>query len=65
MVELLKYHDIVLTTVIEILDGRVGEHSVELVRYVINNLLYIVIVKYGVISHVVCISTSLPLVTWR
>ena len=35
---------------VEILDGRLGKHSVERVRYVINNLLHLVIVKYGVIS---------------
>ena len=32
---------------VEILDGRLGMHSVEQVRYVINNLLHLVIVKYG------------------
>ena len=43
---------VVITTIIEmvemveILDGRVGQRSVERVRYVINNLLYLVIVKY-------------------
>ena len=37
------------------MDGRLGKHSVELVRYVINNL---VIVKYGVISLVVLHSPS-------
>ena len=40
----------VITTVIEmveILDGRLGKRSVERVRYVINNLLHLVIVKYG------------------
>ena len=39
----------VITTVIEmveILDGRLGKRSVERVRYVINNLLHLVIVKY-------------------
>ena len=46
----------VRTTVIEmvemfeILDGRLGKRSVERVRYVINNLLHLVIVKYGDIS---------------
>ena len=65
----LSYHfldNIVITTIIEmveILDGRVGKRSVERVRYVINNLLYLVIVKYGVISLVLCISTRLRLVT--
>ena len=39
---------------LEVLDERVGKHSVERVRYVINNLLHIHIVKYGVISLVVC-----------
>ena len=37
--------------------------AVERVRYVINNLLHLVIVKYGVISLVLCISTRLRLVT--
>ena len=59
----------VITTVIEmvemveILDGRLGKRSVERVRYVINNLLHLVIVKYGDISLVLCISTRLRLVT--
>ena len=48
---------------VEILDGRLGKRSVERVRYVINNLLHLVIVKYGVISLVLCISTHLRLVT--
>ena len=62
-------NNVVITTVIEmvemveILDGRLGKHSVERVRYVINNLLHLVIVKYGVISLVFCISTRLRLVT--
>ena len=62
-------NNIVITTVIEmvemveILDGRLGKRSVEQVRYVINNLLHLVIVKYGVISLVLCISTRLQLVT--
>ena len=30
---------------VEILDGRLGKRSVERVRYVINNLLHLVIVK--------------------
>ena len=47
----------------EILDGRLGKCSVKQVRYVINNLLYLVIVKYGVISLVLCISTSLRFMT--
>ena len=62
-------NNVVITTVIEmvemveILDGRVCNRSVERVRYVINNLLHLVIVKYGVISLVLCISTRLRLVT--
>ena len=50
------FNKVVITTVIEmvemveILDGRLGKHSVERVRYVINNLLHLVIVKYGAIS---------------
>ena len=39
-----------MVEMVEILDGRLGKHSVERVRYVINNLLHLVIVKYGVIS---------------
>ena len=62
-------NNVVITTVIEmvemveILDGRLGKHSVERVRYVINNLLHLVIVKYGDISLALCISTRLRLVT--
>ena len=62
-------NNVVITTVIEMvemvetLDGRLGKRSVERVRYVINNLLHLVIVKYGVISLVLCISTHLRLVT--
>ena len=62
-------NNVVITTVIEmvetvqILDGRLGKRSVERVRYVINNLLNLVIVKYGVISLVLCISTRLRLMT--
>ena len=62
-------NNVVITTVIEmvemveVLDGRLGKHSVERVRYVINNLLHLVIVKYGDISLVLCISTRLRLVT--
>ena len=48
---------------VEILDGRLGKRSVERVRYVINNLLHLVIVKYGVISLVLCISTLFRLMT--
>ena len=59
------FNNVVITIVIEmvemveILDGRLGKHSVERVRYIINKLLHLVIVKYGVI----CISTRLRLVT--
>ena len=52
-----------MVEMVEILDGRLGKRSVERVRYVINNLLHLVIVKYGVISLVLCISTRLRLVT--
>ena len=52
-----------MVEMVEILDGRLGKRSVELVRYVINNLLHLVIVKYGDISLVFCISTRLRLVT--
>ena len=49
-------NDVVITTIIEmveiveIVDGRLGKHSVKRVSYVINNLLHLVTVKYGV-SH--------------
>ena len=62
-------NNVVITTIIEmvemveILDGRLGKRLVERVRYVTNNLLHLVIVKNGVISLVLCISTRLPLVT--
>ena len=62
-------NNVVVTTVIEmvemvkILGGRLGKRSVERVRYVINNLLHLVIVKYGDISLILCISTRLRLVT--
>ena len=52
-----------MVEMVEILDGRLGQRSVERVRYVINNLLRLVIVKYGDISLVLCISTRLRLVT--
>ena len=52
-----------MVELVEILDRRLGKHSVERVRYVINNLLHLVIVKYGDISLVLCISTRLRLVT--
>ena len=52
-----------MVEMVETLDGRLGKRSVEQVRYVINNLLYLVIVKYGDISLVHCISTRLRLVT--
>ena len=42
-----------MVEMVEILDGRL--------RYVINNLLHLVIVKYGDISLVLCISTRLRL----
>ena len=63
------FNNVVITTVIEmvemveILDGRLGKRSVERVRYVINNLLHLVSVKYGDISLVLCISTRLRLVS--
>ena len=63
------FNNIVIPTVIEmvemveILDGRLCKRSVERVRYVINDLLHLVIVKYGDISLVLCISTHLRLVT--
>ena len=55
-------NNVVITTVIEmvemveLLDARLGKSSVERVRYVINNLLHLVIVKYGNISLILCIS---------
>ena len=52
-----------MVEMVEILDGRFGKRSVERVRYVIINLLHLVIVKYGVTSLVLCISTRLRLVT--
>ena len=52
-----------MVEMVEILEGRLSKRSVERVRYVINNLLHLVIVKYGVISLVLCISTRLRLVT--
>ena len=52
-----------MVEMVEILDRRLDKSSVERVRYVINNLLHLVIVKYGVISLVLCISTRLRLVT--
>ena len=51
-----------MVEMVEILDGRLSKRSVERVRYVINNLLHLVIVKYGDISLVLCISTRLRLV---
>ena len=65
-------NNVVIATVIEIvemvemvekLNGRLGQRSVERVRYVINNLLHLVIVKYGDISFLLCMSTRLRLVT--
>ena len=45
-----------MVEMVEILDVRLGKRSVERVMYVINNLLHLVIVKYGDISLVICIS---------
>ena len=51
-------NNVVITTVIEmvemveILDGRLVKRSVERVSYVINNLLHLVIVKYGNIGYI-------------
>ena len=62
-------NNVFLITVIEMaemverLNGRVCKHSVERVRYVIKHLVHLVIVKYGVSSLVLCISTCLRLVT--
>ena len=36
-----------MVEMVEILDGRLGKRSVERVRYVINNLLHLVIVKWS------------------
>ena len=52
-----------MVKMVEKLDGRLGKRSVERVRYVRNNLLHLVIVKYGVISLLLCISNRLRLVT--
>ena len=58
-------NNVVITTVIEIvemveiLDGRLGKRSVERVRYVINNLLHLVIVKYRDISLILWLVTIL------
>ena len=63
------FNNVVVTTfiemveMVEILEGKLGKGSIERVRYVINNLLHLVIVKYGDISLVLCISTRLRLVT--
>ena len=46
-------NNVVITTVVEmveILDGRVGKHSVERVRYVLNNLLHLVIANKYIID---------------
>ena len=59
-------NNVVITTVIEMVEklgGRLVQRSVERVRYVISKLLHLVIVKYGHISLVLCISTRLRLVT--
>ena len=52
-----------MVEMVEKLEGRLGKRSVERLRYVINNLLHMDIVKYGDISLVLCISTRLRLVT--
>ena len=52
-----------MVEMVEILDGRLGKRSVERGRYVINNLLHLVIVQYGDISLLLCISTRLRLMT--
>ena len=52
-----------MVEMVEILDGRLDQRSVERVRYVINTLLHLVIVKYGVISLILRISTRLQLMT--
>ena len=52
-----------MVEMVEILGGRLGQRSVERVTYVINNLLNLVIVKYGDISLVLCIFTRFRLVT--
>ena len=63
-------NNVVITTVIEmvemveILEGRLGKRSVERVRYVINNLLHLVSVKYGDMSLVLCISILSQLVKY-
>ena len=49
--------------IVEILYGRLYKRSVERVRYVINTLLHLVIVKYGIILLVLCITTRLRLLT--
>ena len=60
------FNNVIITTVfemvemVEILDGRLCKRSVERVR----NLLHLVIVKYGDISLVLCISTRLRLVKY-
>ena len=60
-------NNVVLIAIIEMVEvpkyWKFGKHSVERVWYVINNLLHLVTVKYGVISHILCISTRLQLVT--
>ena len=52
-----------MVEMVELLEARLGKRSVERVRYVINYLLHLAIVKYGDISLVLCISTRLRLVT--
>ena len=50
-----------MVEMVEILDGRLGKRSDERVWYVINNLLHLVIVKYGDISLVLRLVTILSL----
>ena len=52
-----------MVEMVEILDGRLGKRSVERVRYVNKQFITLGIVKYGVISLVLCISTRLRLVS--
>ena len=42
-----------MVEMVEILDGRLGKRSVERVRYVINNLLHLVIVLVTILSLLV------------
>ena len=64
-------NNIVITPVIEMvemvekLDGRLGKRSVERVRYVVNNLLHLVILKYGDISIYIYICVQKKIVIER